>query len=50
MQQLYSLLYNNGSDQEGTSIYSDMWAAYNNLDQIGYGHGTVKTIPYILLT
>ena len=26
----------------GTTIYSAMWAAYNNLDQIGYDHGTVN--------
>ena len=25
-----------------TEIWSDMWAAYNNLAQIGFGHGTVN--------
>ena len=26
----------------GTSIYSDQWAAYRNLNQLGFAHGTVN--------
>ena len=26
----------------GTEIWSDMWAAYRNIDQVGYTHGTVN--------
>ena len=30
----------------GTTIYSDMWAAYDNLDLNGYDHGTELHVAF----